>query len=472
MHDFYTRIAQSSFGKTIFDSVGLPSPPILKRSPDNSMEQPRGRILIGGGIRAKATRKLINELQADQIKLASPYWDDPKKAALFNKHNSAKQKLELINFAQTSNHKFKGIIFDATGFETASDLKSLYVYFHHALKHLKQNGRVIVITNRTSDEKSPENNACIEGTRSFVRSLAKEIGAKGASANLIEVESGADKNCYPALAFLLSRKSSYITGQSLTVSNTRTVAPSWHKPLKGKIALVTGAAFGIGAETARVLARDGAIVVCLDIPINQAPLTQFASSIGGHAIALDLTTTDAVEELLGSITSQLGVIDIVVHNAGITRDKTLRNMRPEQWDSVLNLNLEKIIKINEALIEKKALAKNARIVGVSSISGIAGNFGQTNYACSKGGLAGYTQAMASSLSNGMTINAVAPGFIETRMTSKVPFVPREVGRRSNAFSQGGLPIDVAEVIAFMCQSASQAINGNVVRVCGQSLLGR
>ncbi|WP_156504378.1 SDR family oxidoreductase, partial [Oleiphilus sp. HI0066] len=203
-----------------------------------------------------------------------------------------------------------------------------------------------------------------------------------------------------------------------------------------------------------------------------APLTQFASSIGGHAIALDLTTTDAVEELLGSITSQLGVIDIVVHNAGITRDKTLRNMRPEQWDSVLNLNLEKIIKINEALIEKKALAKNARIVGVSSISGIAGNFGQTNYACSKGGLAGYTQAMASSLSNGMTINAVAPGFIETRMTSKVPFVPREVGRRSNAFSQGGLPIDVAEVIAFMCQSASQAINGNVVRVCGQSLLGR
>jgi 3-oxoacyl-[acyl-carrier protein] reductase len=166
------------------------------------------------------------------------------------------------------------------------------------------------------------------------------------------------------------------------------------------------------------------------------------------------------------------VLDILVHNAGITRDKTLRKMSPEQWDSVLRLNLDAIISINNALLARGAFNKGARIVGVSSISGIAGNFGQTNYACSKGGLAGYTRALAKELTNGITINAVAPGFIETRMTSKVPLIPREMGRRSNAFSQGGLPLDVAEVISYFCQPGSQGLNGNVLRVCGQSLLGR
>lgn len=473
MHDFYTRIAQSSLGKTVFEGVGLPSPPILKRSPEKSLEQPKGRMLVGGSSGSKALRKIINDLNGPEISLSTPYWDAPSLASLFCKHNaSGKAKVEQVNFSQSSNHKFKALIFDATGIAAAQDLKGLYVFFHHALRHLKQCGRVIVVTKSANSCTTAVQKSCLEATRSFVRSLAKEIGAKGANANLLELEDGAEKNVLSSLTFFLSRKSAYVTGQSLEAKNTRMSPLSRHKPLKGKIALVTGAAFGIGAETARVLARDGAIVVCLDIPINQAPLTQFASQIGGHAIALDLTTQDAVGELVQQITSQLGVIDIVIHNAGITRDKTLRKMSSDQWDTVLNLNLETIIEINNALIAKNALAKNARIVGVSSISGIAGNFGQTNYACSKGGLAGYTRAFADELSNGITINAVAPGFIETRMTSKVPFIPREMGRRSNSFSQGGLPLDVAEVISFFCLGSSQALNGNVLRVCGQSLLGK
>lgn len=473
MNDFYTRIAQSNIGKSIFDGVGLPSPPQLKRSPECSLEKPRGRVLVAGALHSKALRKILTELSSTEASLTQPYWDDPAISGFFSKHNAGgKQKIDQINFNGSSNQKFKALIFDATGITQTTQLKALYVFFHHALKHLKLGGRVIVITNSDSNYQSTEHAACIEAIRSFVRSLAKEVGGKGANANVIEIDKGAEKNILNPLSFLLSRKSSYVTGQSLELRNTRQLAPSWHKPLKGKVALVTGAAFGIGAETARVLARDGAVVVCLDIPANQAALTQFASNIGGHAIALDLMGNNAVEELVETLTSQLGVLDIIVHNAGITRDKTLRNMSAEQWDAVMRLNLDRIIAINSALLERGALNKNARIVGVSSISGIAGNFGQTNYACSKGGLAGYTRALAKELSDGMTINAVAPGFIETRMTSKVPLIPREIGRRSNAFTQGGLPLDVAEVIAYFSQPASQSINGNVLRVCGQSLLGR
>ncbi|KZZ43226.1 hypothetical protein A3758_20350, partial [Oleiphilus sp. HI0118] len=402
-----------------------------------------------------------------------PFWDEASSAALFSKHNAASQKkIEQISFNQVSNHKFKALIFDATGINAIEQLKTLYVFFHHALKHLKLGGRVILISKAEENCNEKEQLACIEAIRSFTRSIAKEIGNKGANANLLELEKGAEKNIISPLSFLLSRKSSYVTGQSLVLRNAKQLPPNWHKPLKGKTALVTGAAFGIGSETARVLARDGAVVVCLDIPANQAALTQFASNIGGHAIALDLMADNAVNELIQTLTSQLGVLDIVIHNAGITRDKTLRKMSAEQWDAVMHLNLEKIISINQALLEKGALNRDARIVGVSSISGIAGNFGQTNYACSKGGLAGYTRALSKELPNGITVNAVAPGFIETRMTSKVPLIAREMGRRSNAFSQGGLPLDVAEVIAYLSQPASQSLNGNVLRVCGQSLLGR
>ena len=473
MNDFYTRIAQSDIGKSIFDGIGLPSPPKLKRSPEASLEKPRGRILVAGALHAKALRKTLAELVNTDASISMPFWDHAPAAALFSKHNAASQKkIEQVSFNQVSNHKFKALVFDATGIRAAEQLKTLYMFFHHALKHLKLGGRVVVISNSEENCETTEQIACSEAIRSFVRSLAKEIGNKGANANVLELDKGAEKNIISPLSFLLSRKSSYVTGQSLLLRSTKQLTPSWHKPLKGKTALVTGAALGIGAETARALARDGAVVVCLDIPANQAALTQFASNIGGHAIALDLMAENAIDELIQTLTSQLGVLDIVIHNAGITRDKTLRKMSSEQWDSVMRLNLERIIGINNALLDKGALNRDARIVAVSSISGIAGNFGQTNYACSKGGLAGYTRALSKELTNGITINAVAPGFIETRMTSKVPLIPREMGRRSNAFSQGGLPLDVAEVIAYFSQPASQSLNGNVLRVCGQSLLGR
>jgi 3-oxoacyl-[acyl-carrier protein] reductase len=165
-------------------------------------------------------------------------------------------------------------------------------------------------------------------------------------------------------------------------------------------------------------------------------------------------------------------VDVVVHNAGVTRDKTLGRMDEERWDLVLDVNLSSEERINDALLAAGILRAPGRIVCVSSISGIAGNAGQTNYATSKAGVAGMVAAMAPVVARqGATINAVAPGFIETQMTAKVPLALREAGRRMNSMSQGGLPVDVAEAIAWFADPASTGLNGNVVRVCGQSLVG-
>jgi 3-oxoacyl-[acyl-carrier protein] reductase len=147
-------------------------------------------------------------------------------------------------------------------------------------------------------------------------------------------------------------------------------------------------------------------------------------------------------------------------------------MKPERWDAVLDVNLSAQERLNEALLGDDLIGEGGRIVTVSSIGGIAGNRGQTNYGASKAGVIGIVETLAPELARrGATINAVAPGFIETQMTAAMPLVVREGGRRMNSLAQGGLPIDVAETIAWFASPASGGVNGNVVRVCGQSLIG-
>jgi 3-oxoacyl-[acyl-carrier protein] reductase len=237
-----------------------------------------------------------------------------------------------------------------------------------------------------------------------------------------------------------------------------------------RIAIVTGAARGIGAAIAHVLSRDGAHVICLDIPAAGEPLSAVANEVKGSALQLDLTAADAPTRLASYITDRHGRVDIVVHNAGITRDKTIARMTEDRWDSVLDVNLSSQERVNEALGD--LLPAGGRIIAVSSVSGIAGNRGQTNYAVSKAGVIGLVQANAPVLAaKGVTVNAVAPGFIETRMTASMPMMLREAGRRMNSMSQGGQPVDVAETIAWLASPGSAGVTGNVVRVCGQSLLG-
>ena len=182
-------------------------------------------------------------------------------------------------------------------------------------------------------------------------------------------------------------------------------------------------------------------------------------------------------KLIAEAVKNTGGLDIIVHNAGVTRDKMLSNMPEHWWDITLDINLTAEETINNYLLENDILNNGGRIVCVSSMNGIAGQVGQSNYSASKAGVIGYVEFMAKTLGNKkwvdkeITINAVAPGFIETAMTDAMPFMTREIGRRMNSLSQGGKPVDVAETISFFSAPDSNGISGNIVRVCGQCLVG-
>ncbi len=383
---------------------------------------------------------------------------------------AAKVGLNLRPFnAGDKESKFKAVVFDASGIQNSEQLNELYKFFNPIARQVAISGRVIVIGTTPETAKTVKQAIAQRALEGFIKSVGKEF-KKGITAQVVYVDEGAAANLESTLRFLLSPRSAYVSGQVIRVSKADVVDVDWAKPLAGKTALVTGASRGIGEAIAHVLARDGAHVICLDVPQQQADLDRVAADIGGSTLAIDITAADAGEKIKAAAAKQ-GGLDIIVHNAGITRDKTLANMKPELWDLVININLSAAERVNDYLLENDGLNANGRIVCVSSISGIAGNLGQTNYAASKAGVIGLVKFTAPILKNGITINAVAPGFIETQMTAAIPFAIREAGRRMNSMQQGGLPVDVAETIAWFASAASTGVNGNVVRVCGQSLLG-
>ena len=308
-----------------------------------------------------------------------------------------------------------------------------------------------------------------------MRSLAKEIGRFGATANLVLVEPGAEARLAAVLRFVLSSRSAFVTAQPFVVTSRARggAEPVFVRSLEKKTALVTGAARGIGNATARLLAQEGAHVLCLDRPADDAATSQLAREIGGTPLLVDMSAADAPARIVAAASARGGV-DVVVHNAGITRDKTLARMSDSQWDQVLGVNLAAVIRTTEALTapEKGLLKDGGRIVCLSSIAGLAGNVGQTNYGASKAGIIGYVRALSEQLADrGITVNAIAPGFIETRLTAAIPFAIREAARRMSALAQGGQPEDVAQAIVFLATPGAQGITGRTLRVCGGSLVG-
>ncbi|MEI1722313.1 3-oxoacyl-ACP reductase [Acinetobacter baumannii] len=462
MTDQYQAFTQSPIGKFVVKNLGLPSPVVLERF-ESAQPVVKGAVLVGAApssVLSGAIAQVLSNIHADSYV--------GNNVAL--QQEAAKVGLNLRPFnAGDKESKFKAVVFDASGIQNSEQLNELYKFFNPIARQVATSGRVIVIGTTPESAKTVKQAIAQRALEGFIKSVGKEF-KKGITAQVVYVDEGAAANLESTLRFLLSPRSAYVSGQVIRVSKAEVVDVDWAKPLAGKTALVTGASRGIGEAIAHVLARDGAHVICLDVPQQQADLDRVAADIGGSTLAIDITAADAGEKIKAAAAKQ-GGLDIIVHNAGITRDKTLANMKPELWDLVININLSAAERVNDYLLENDGLKANGRIVCVSSISGIAGNLGQTNYAASKAGVIGLVKFTAPILKNGITINAVAPGFIETQMTAAIPFAIREAGRRMNSMQQGGLPVDVAETIAWFASTASTGVNGNVVRVCGQSLLG-
>lgn len=240
--------------------------------------------------------------------------------------------------------------------------------------------------------------------------------------------------------------------------------------LKGKIAMVTGSGRGIGRRIALEMAGCGADVAVLDID------EQSASSVSGELSALgvrsrafrcDVSDSAEVEKVVEEVLRDFGRIDILVNNAGITRDTLLLRMKEEEWDLVLRVNLKSAFNCTKAVARHMLKQKSGRIINISSVIGLMGNAGQANYAASKAGLLGFTRSVARELaSRGITVNAVAPGFIQTEMTAVLPEEVKKRLMEQVPLGSLGLPEDVAVTVAFLASDKARYITGQVINVDG------
>ena len=240
--------------------------------------------------------------------------------------------------------------------------------------------------------------------------------------------------------------------------------------LAGKVALVTGAAQGIGKAVALLLARNGADIVVSDINLEKAEETaKEIQALGRKALAtkVDVATLSDVEKMVEAILVQFGKVDILVNNAGIARDKLILRMTEEDWDAVLNINLKGTFNCTKAVVRHMSKQRSGKIVNIASVVGEMGNAGQGNYAASKAGVIGFTKTIAREFAQrGINVNAIAPGYIETPMTDTLPDKAKEELKRLIPMDRLGKPEDVAEAVLFLVSEASSYITGHVLNVNG------
>lgn len=444
MADKYMELVNTGMTKKLAKLLGLPRPPRLRRYGETTPLLPGPVLVLGSSARAQ---ELSDTLMG---------WDLDVR-----RHDAGDAKLG-------------GLVLLLDELTHPEQLSPLMLAAGAALRKLVPGARVVSISRPALDTDAPARAAVRQGIDGAMRSLGREMRG-GATANGIVLTEGTDllsPGTLGALRFFFSGRSAYVDGQFLTVRSTDGELPAdFRKPLAGKVAVVTGAARGIGASIARTLARDGAQLVVVDMPAAGEALAAVANQIGATTLQLDVTAKDAAQQIMDHAVGRHGSLDIVVHNAGITRDKLLANMDAARWDSVIAVNIASQLRMNEAFLA--AQLPGLRVVSLASTSGIAGNRGQTNYAASKGGVIGMVRSSAKLFAEqGGSIAAVAPGFIETEMTAKIPLGTRTVARMVlPSLMQGGLPQDVAEAISFLSSDAAAGLNGQVLRVCGQSLVG-
>ncbi|MEZ4228322.1 MAG: 3-oxoacyl-ACP reductase [Polyangiaceae bacterium] len=476
MSDILLDLAQNPRARKLIQSAGLPipMPAQLLRQRGPAVERPLmdQAVLVGG--KGELTPVIARTLI---IAGGDPWLTTAELEAPFKELGEAYGRLPRLvsepELGEAKKPSISSMVFDATGIHSPAELDALYAFFHPWLPALRKNARIVIIGRPHESATSAPAAAARSALEGFTRSLAKELGKKGINANLIRVEEDADDRIPGVLRFLLSPACTFVTAQPVSVSAAAKFEGdvSWVRPLAGKVALITGAARGIGAATAEIMAAEGAHVVCLDRPEDDGPASQIARKIGGSVLLADVSDPEAPGSIARALKEQHGGVDIVVHNAGVTRDKTLARMKQALWDQAIDINLAAVERITAELL-KGTLRDGGRVVNLSSIAGIAGNVGQTNYAASKSGVVGLTKFLAKQVADrGITVNAIAPGFIETRLTAAIPVVIREAGRRMSALGQGGQPEDVGQAINFLCTPAAAGVTGNIIRVCGGALIG-
>lgn len=448
MSDRYLDLVNSGVTKKVAKQLGLPRPSVLRRYVPGAPLVPGPVLVVHDGAAEK---------DADTLAEALLGWD-----------------LDVHRHAAEGD-RFGAVVVVLTGLGAPADLGEPMLRVGPVLRGLLPGGRVVTVSRDPGAASTTAQAAARQGVDGMLRSLAKELrgGATGNGLVLADDVTVGDPSVRGALHFLLSGRSAFVDGQLVPVTGPGVEPADPAHPLEGQVAVVTGAARGIGAAIARTLARDGATVVAVDVPASGDALATVANEVLGSALQLDVTAEDAAERIVEHVrTRHGGGIDVVVHNAGVLRDKLLANMTPERWDPVIAVNITAPVRITEALLGSGSLGPAPRFIALASTSGIAGNRGQTNYGASKAGVIGLVRASADRVAGaGGTINAVAPGFIETDMTARIPFAMRELARRLSSLQQGGQPVDVAEAVAFLASPQAGGINGRVLRVCGQNMVG-
>jgi 3-oxoacyl-[acyl-carrier protein] reductase len=243
------------------------------------------------------------------------------------------------------------------------------------------------------------------------------------------------------------------------------------KLLEGKTAVITGANRGIGRAIALQFAREGASIAFTDLFIddNTRSLEKEIAGLGvsGKGYASDASKLEDTEKVIRQIVEEFGTIDILVNNAGITKDTLLMRMTEEQWDTVINVNLKSVFNFTKVVQPVMLKQKSGSIINISSVVGVAGNAGQSNYAASKAGIIGFTKSVAREVgSRNIRCNALAPGFIITEMTNRLPEEVRENWIKTIPLRRGGTPEDVANAAVFLASDLSSYVSGQVIHVCG------
>jgi 3-oxoacyl-[acyl-carrier protein] reductase len=414
--DFLLQLGGNRNARKLVKTLGLPIPlpQALRRAQGPWEDRPLAdqTVVLGGALGNGATGEGLGPVLAQTLVAAgaNPHLVrdvPPAFRELGEAYGRPPQTIDPT--ALPERLKADALVFDASALDAPGDLRALFDFFNPLLASLVPGGRVLVLGRPAQAAADPLQAAARAALDGFVRSLAKEIGKRGATAQLVMVAAGAEKRLPPVLRFLLSARSAFVSGQPLTVDGV--VAgngePPLVRPLEGQVALVTGAARGIGEATAKRLAEEGAHVICVDRPPTMAPPASWRGPSAVRWLPVDVSDPGAPSAMADFIRQHHGgVLDILVHNAGITRDKTLARMSPSSgircWTSTSPPSAASTRRWTCLLRDR------GRVVYLSSVAGLAGNLGQTNYAASKAGVAGYVRKQAECWPTGASPSTASP----------------------------------------------------------------